>query len=61
MGVRNLQPADECKCRGILTAVGNFGQLALKVANVKLETVALSNFDSEKVVTVLLDLSAEAY
>ena len=30
-GVRNLHPTDECECKDILTAVGNFGQLALKV------------------------------
>ena len=33
-GVRNLQPVDECECRDILTAVGDFGELALEEADV---------------------------
>jgi len=56
-GVSNLQPADECECRVILTVVGNFDQLALKVTYVGLEAVALSHFDSE-VVVILFGLLA---
>ena len=36
----------------------NFGQLALKVTDVRFEVVALPHFDSKKVVVVLLGLSA---
>jgi len=54
--VRNLQPADECECRYILTAVENFGQLALEVTDIGLEVVILPYFDREKVVVVLLGL-----
>ena len=57
-GVRNLQSADECECRNILTAVGNFDQLALEVTNIGLEAIALPHFDGKNVVVVLLDLSA---
>ena len=56
--MRNLQPADECECRDILTIVGNFDQLALEVTYVGLEAVALSHFDSEEVVVILFGLLA---
>ena len=56
--VRDLQPADECECGDVITAVGNLGQLALKVANVKFEVVALPHFNSEKMVVIPLSLSA---
>ena len=52
--VRNLQPADECECRGILTAAGNFSQLALELNDVGLEAVALPHFYVEDVVVVIL-------
>ena len=55
-GLRNLQPTDEYECRDILTAERNFGQLALAVADIALEAIALPHFDSEKVVIVLLGL-----
>jgi len=32
-GVKNLQPADERECRDVLTAVRDFGELALKKAD----------------------------
>ena len=51
-----MQSADERKCRDIFITVGNLGELVLKVANVRLEVVALSHFDSEEVVIILLDL-----
>ena len=38
-GVRNLQPIDERECRGIFTAVGNLGELVLKVVDVRLEAL----------------------
>ena len=50
--------ADECECRDILTTVGNFNQLALKVADIGLKDVALTYFGGEKVVVVLLGLLA---
>ena len=52
----DLQPADECECRDIFTAVENFSQLALKVDDVGLEAITLPHFDGEKVVVILLDL-----
>jgi len=54
--VRNLQAAEECKGRDILIAIGNFGQLALKIAYIGLEDVAMPHFNGEKVVVVLLGL-----
>ena len=33
-GVRNMQSADERECRDVLTAVRDFGKLALKEADV---------------------------
>jgi len=33
-GMRNLQSADECECTDVLIAVGDFGELALKEADV---------------------------
>ena len=50
----NLQPANEYKCKDILIAVGNLGQLALKVTGVGLEVVAQSHFDSQEVVVIPL-------
>jgi len=55
--VRNLQPANKRKRRDIFIAVGHLGELVLKIANVRLETVTGSHFDSEEVV-VLFGLSA---
>ena len=45
-----MQSTDECECRNIFTAIGNFGKLVLKVADVGLEAVTLSDFDEEEVV-----------
>ena len=56
-GVRDLQLADECKCKYILTAVGNFGQLDLEVANIRLEVVTMSHLDREEVMIVLFGFS----
>ena len=55
---RNLQPTDEHECRDIFTTVGHLGKLVLKVADVRLETVTGSHFDSEEVVVVLLVILA---
>ena len=60
MGVRNLQPADERECRDIFTVIGNFGELVLKVADVRVEAAILSYFDGEEVV-ILLVSRREAY
>ena len=57
-GVRDLQPADERECGDVLIAVEDLGQLALKVANIRFEDVALPHVDGEKVVVVLLSLPA---
>ena len=54
-----MQSADERECRDILPAVGDLGQLALEVANVRFEVVALSHLDNEKVVVILLSLPAK--
>ena len=40
-GVRNLRLADEYECRDILSAFENFDQLALEIADIGLEVVAL--------------------
>jgi len=56
--VRNLQFADERKCRDVFTAVGNLGELVMEVADVRLEAVTLSHFDGEEVVVILLGLPA---
>ena len=42
--------------QSILITVGNFGKLALKVADVRLETVTLPHLDGEEVIVVLLGL-----
>ena len=52
-GVKELQFTDECKCRYILNAVENFGQLALKVADAGLKAVTLPHFDREVMVVLL--------
>ena len=52
--VRDLQPTDECECRDVLTATGDLGELALDVADVGLEAVALPHLDIEKMATVPL-------
>jgi len=57
-GVRNMQLADECECRDVLTAVGNLDQLALDVPDVGLEAVTLPHFDGEKMVVVSLGFLA---
>ena len=59
--VRDLLPADECECRDVLTTVRDLGQLALKIADVRFEVVALPHFDSEKMVIVPLSLPARVY
>jgi len=56
-GVRSLQQANECECRDILTAVGNFGHLALEVTDVGLEAITLPHFDAQEVVVVPFDFS----
>jgi len=51
--VRNLQPANERERRDIFIAVGHLGELVLEVADVRLENVTGSHFDSEEVVVLL--------
>jgi len=51
-----MQAANECEREDILTAIGDFRQLALEVANAGFEAVAMSYLDGEKVVVVPLDL-----
>ena len=53
-GLRDLQSADERGCGYILSIVGNFGKLDLKVVNVGLKAIVLPHFDGEDVVIVLL-------
>jgi len=57
--VGDLQPANECECRDILTIVMYFGQLILEEANVHLETDGWSHMDGEEVVLLLLELPSE--
>jgi len=40
------------------TAVGNLGELVLKIADVRLEAVTLSHFDGEEVVIILPNFPA---
>ena len=54
--MRDFQLVDKRECREVLTAFGNLGQLALKVANVRFEVVALPYLDSEKMIVVSLSL-----
>ena len=42
-GVRDLHPADEGECGDVLTAIRDLDQLALKVVNVRFETVSASS------------------
>ena len=51
-----MQSVDERGCRDIFTLVGNLGKLVLKIANIRLETVALSYFNGEKVVVIFFGL-----
>ena len=53
-----MQPADECEYKDVLIAVGDFGKLALKVADVGLEAITLPHPDGEEVMVVLLGLPA---
>ena len=39
--VRDLQLADKCECKDILTAIRNLGEQALEVADVGLEAITL--------------------
>ena len=55
--MRNLQLADERERIDIFTAIGQLGELILKVADVRHEAVIGYHFDSEEMVIVLLDLS----
>ena len=54
--MRNLQSAEERECRYIFTVVENFGQLALKVTDVRLEVITLPHFDEEEMVVIFLGL-----
>jgi len=56
--VKNLQLADECECRDIFTAVRHFGELILKVTDLRLEAATVSHFDGKKVMAILLGFSA---
>ena len=54
--MRDLQPANECKCRNIHAIVGDFGQLALKLADVRFEVVTLPHPDGKKMMVIPLTL-----
>ena len=55
-----MQSTDERKCRYIFNTVGNFGLLALEVADVGLEIVTLSHFDGKEVGLFFLACRREA-
>ena len=57
-GMRDLHPTNEHERGDVLTTVGDFGQLALEVADIRFEIVALPYLDSEKIVIVSLSLPA---
>ena len=44
------------ECRDVLTAVGDLGQLALEVADVRFEAITLPHLDREEVMAVFLGL-----
>jgi len=54
--VRDLQPADKCECKDILTAIENLGKQVLEVPDVGFEAINLPHLNREKVIVVLLDL-----
>ena len=60
-GVRGSQPADECECRYVLIAIGDVGQLALKVTDVIFEAITLSHYDGKKTVVVPLNFRRDLY
>ena len=49
------QPVDECESDDIFAAVVHFGQLTLKMANIRLETVGRSHLDGKEAVIILLE------
>lgn len=53
-----LQPANECGIGDVLTTVVYFGHMALKIADVVLEALALPHVDGQEVVDVPLELIA---
>ena len=55
---RDLQSADEREYGDVLIAIGDLGQLALEVADVRFEVIALPHLDGEKMVVVPFSLSA---
>ena len=54
-----MQPADECECRDP-HRMRKFGQLALEVAEIGLEAIALPHLNGENMVVVLLGLPARS-
>ena len=52
--VCDLQPADECEFRCLLTTAGDLGELALKEIDVGFEVVSRPYLDGEEVVTTPL-------
>jgi len=56
--VRDLHPIDEHECGDVLAAVGDLGQLALEVADVRFEVIILPLLDGEKMVIVPLNLTS---
>ena len=50
-----MQPADECEIGCVLAAIVNFGQLILKIVDIRLETVGGSHLDGEEVMVILLE------
>ena len=55
--MRDLQFSDEHECTNIFTTVGNLDELVLRVTDVRLESVALSHFDGDEIMVILLCLS----
>ena len=52
----DLQPTDECEGGSVFPAIVYFGQLILKVSNVRLKTVGGSHLNGEEVMVPLLEL-----
>ena len=56
-GDKKLAATDEREYGDVLIEIGDLGQLALKVANVRFEVVALLHLDGEEMVIFPLSLS----
>ena len=51
-----MQPANECVCTDILSAIGNLDKLALEVTDVGLESITLPHLNEEEMMVILLGL-----